>query len=146
MIVLSHQNTPKGMTYWPYQLPPGPGTSRFLAGDSLTVFAGVTIVHRRLASIDRPTECCMLVFPYPIALAPKGIIGVRGHGVLMRLARMGKERRGAKGGADRKRSIRVKGMGKGLRGGGKRQAMPSQGPHESPLWEGVGVQLCQQRR
>jgi hypothetical protein len=102
MIVLSLQNTLKGMTYRPYQLPPGLGTSRFLASDSLTVFASVTIVHQRLASIDRPTECYWPVFPYPIALAPRGIIGVRGHRVLMGLARMGKEQRGAKGGADQK--------------------------------------------
>ena len=65
------------MTYRPYQLPPGPGTSGFLAGDSLTVFAGVTIVHRRLALIDHPTDGWYARFTYPIAH-----IGVRGHRVL----------------------------------------------------------------
>jgi hypothetical protein len=96
------------MTYQPYQLPPGLGTTGFLVGDNLTSLASVTIIHQRLALIDRPTRDHPV--PSLFALAQLGgVLRVTDHRGDRGWQCMGKERRGRKGGSDRKRSIRVTG-------------------------------------
>ena len=74
----------------------------------------------------------MPIFPYLIALAPRGIIGVRGHRVLRGAVHMGKEQRGKERGfrskvIDQGKGYRVRGLG-----GWETAGYAISGPSESP--------------